>query len=166
MSDPTDVPWLAAGERHAWMALTAVLMTLPPAIDAQLKRDAGVNFFEYTILSSLSEAPGRTRRMSELAHLAAGSLSRLSHAVSRLERQGWVVRRSCDSVSSRSVEAFLTDAGMAAVVAAAPEHVREARRLVFDALSPEQVDQLTAIARQLLGAAAPHMTACLGDPVP
>src|SRR4051812_6532823 len=86
VSDPTEVPWLAGDERHAWIALTAVLMTLPPAIDAQLKRDAGINFFEYSILSSLSQAPGRTVRMSELAHLAAGSLSRLSHAVSRLER--------------------------------------------------------------------------------
>ncbi|MEU8660624.1 MarR family winged helix-turn-helix transcriptional regulator [Actinoplanes philippinensis] len=164
MSDPTAAAWLSDTERTAWMALSAVLTALPPAIDAQLKRDAGINYFEYTILSSLSEAPGRAVRMGSLAHLAAGSPSRLSHAVSRLEKHGWVARRvSVDGAESRCVEAVLTDAGWDAVVAAAPDHVREARRLVFDALTPEQVAQLAAIGRKLLTAAAPHLVSCLGD---
>ncbi|MEU4426628.1 MarR family winged helix-turn-helix transcriptional regulator [Actinoplanes sp. NPDC024001] len=162
MSDPTDVPWLSDGERHAWMALTTVLMSLPPAIDAQLKRDAGINFFEYQILSSLSHAPDRSVRMSALAHLAAGSLSRLSHAVSRLERQGWVERRNVETPhEARCVVAVLTDAGMAMVERTAPGHVREARRLVFEALSPEQVAQLEKISHQLITAAAPHLLSCL-----
>lgn len=164
MSDPTAAPWLSDDERTAWMALTAVLTSLPPAIDAQLKRDAGINFFEYTILSSLSMAPGRAVRMGNLAHLAAGSPSRLSHAVSRLEKHGWVARRtSFDSTETRCVEAVLTDAGWEAVVATAPDHVREARRLVFDVLTPDQVTQLAAIGRQLLMSAAPHLSSCLGD---
>ncbi|WP_309238740.1 MarR family winged helix-turn-helix transcriptional regulator [Actinoplanes aureus] len=161
MSDSTDVPWLSDDERHAWMALTAMLMSLPPAIDAQLKRDAGINFFEYQILSSLSDAPGHTVRMSQLAHLAAGSLSRLSHAVSRLERQGWVQRRNVDTTEARCVVAVLTDAGTAMIEATAPGHVREARRLVFDALTPEQVAQLEKIGRQLVMSAAPHLSNCL-----
>lgn len=144
------------------MALSAVLTSLPPAIDVQLKRDAGINYFEYTILSSLSQAPNRTIRMNELAHLAAGSPSRLSHAVSRLERHGWVTRRNVDSSEARCVVAVLTDAGWDAVVAAAPDHVREVRRLVFDVLTPEQIGQLTTIGRKLLMAAAPQMSACLG----
>src|SRR5690348_3099689 len=97
VSDHTDVPWLSDDERHAWMAFSAMLMTVPPAIDGQLKRDAGINFFEYSILTSLSESPDHTVRMSTLAHLAGGSLSRLSHAVSRLERQGWVRRRPSET---------------------------------------------------------------------
>ncbi|MEV4274494.1 MarR family winged helix-turn-helix transcriptional regulator [Actinoplanes xinjiangensis] len=164
MSDPTPVPWLSEHETSAWIALTMVLTSLPPAIDAQLKRDAGINFFEYTILSSLSQAPGRAVRMGNLAHLAAGSPSRLSHAVSRLEKHGWVARRvSIDSNETRCIEAVLTDAGWDAVAAAAPRHVREARRLVFDVLTEDQVTQLAKIGRQLLGAAAPHLTACMGD---
>jgi DNA-binding MarR family transcriptional regulator len=164
VSDPTGVPWLSDDETSAWVALTAVLTALPPAIDAQLKRDVGINFFEYTILSSLSQAPGRAVRMGSLAHLAAGSPSRLSHAVSRLEKHGWVERRvSVDVTETRCVEAVLTDSGWDVVVAAAPQHVREARRLVFDVLSPDQVAQLTRIGRRLLTAAAPHLTACLGD---
>ncbi|WP_370326475.1 hypothetical protein [Euzebya sp.] len=58
----------------------AMLMSVPTAIDAQLKRDSGVNFFEYSILSQLSGAPGCRLQMTRLAQLAGGSLSRLSHA--------------------------------------------------------------------------------------
>ncbi|MFF0373974.1 MarR family winged helix-turn-helix transcriptional regulator [Actinoplanes missouriensis] len=164
MSDRTEAPWLSDDETHAWIALTALFSTVPPAIDAQLKRDAGINFFEYQILSWLSMAEGRTTRMGTLAHLAGGSLSRLSHAVTRLERQGWVRRRTSDSAEGRCVEALLTDAGMAVVVAAAPGHVREARRLVFDVLTPEQVGQLQQIGRKLATAASPQMAACFPAP--
>lgn len=165
MSDSTSAPWLSDAENRAWRALISVLTTVPPAIDAQLKRDSGINFFEYSILASLSEAPDRAVRMGTLAHLAAGSPSRISHAVARLEKHGWVERRSVESpTESRCVWAVLTDAGWEAVQAAAPDHVREARRLVFDVLTPEQVGQLATIGTQLLMAAAPHMRACLGPP--
>lgn len=164
VSDHTDVPWLSDDERHAWMAFSSMLMVVPPAIDAQLKRDAGVNFFEYSILASLSEAADRTVRMSTLAHLAGGSLSRLSHAVSRLERQGWVRRQTGDA-DPRCIMAVLTDKGMAALTEAAPAHVREVRRRIFDALTPEQVGQLEQIGRQLLRVTSPQMNACLQDPI-
>ncbi|GLY04460.1 MULTISPECIES: MarR family transcriptional regulator [Actinoplanes] len=159
MSDPTDdVPWLEACERHAWVALHSLLTTLPAAVDAQLKRDSGLNSFEYTILASLSQSETRSVRMSDLAHFASGSLSRLSHAVTRLERQGWVRRRNSDGHEARCVEAVLTDEGMEAVVAAAPGHVREVRRLVFDVLTQEQVQQLEEIGRTLVSRAAPHLS--------
>lgn len=165
MSDSTDVRWLSTDERHAWIALIGMLSSVPPAIDAQLKRDAGINFFEYQILSWLSMAPSRVVRMGTLAQLAGGSLSRLSHAVTRLERQGWVHRRAGGG-EGRCVQAVLTDAGMAVVVAAAPGHVREARRLVFDVLTPDEVGQLHRIGRKLVTAAAPQMTAFLTDEIP
>ena len=155
-----DVPWLTPDERRAWMALTAMLMTLPGAIDAQLKRDAGINFFEYTILVMLERSPGRAQQMSVLALFAGGSPSRLSHAVSRLERQGWVERRAGEN---RCVEAVLTDAGMAALVAAAPGHVREARRLVVDAVDPAHIGHLEQLCRRIVQAAAPDTAARLEE---
>ncbi|MCU7728806.1 MarR family winged helix-turn-helix transcriptional regulator [Actinoplanes sp. KI2] len=158
--DPDDVPWLADDERAAWMTLISLLMSLPTAIDAQLKRDAGLNFFEYSILTALSRPPGRPVRMNTLALFAGGSASRLSHAVSRLERQGWV-RREVQNPEVRCTEAMLTEKGLAALAAAAPDHVREARRLVFDAITPEQVAQLQQISRQLLEVAAPEVATAL-----
>ena len=108
-----DVPWLSPDQQRDWRALITLLMTLPPALDAQLKRDAGVNAFEYQVLAALSEAPGRTLVLSNLAALAQGSLSRLSHAITRLERSGWVKRRNCTERGGRRTEARLTDAGFA-----------------------------------------------------
>ena len=84
--------WLDAEERQAWLALASALNRLPIALDAQLRRDAGISHFEYQVLALLSEAPGRTLRMSALATLAEGSLPRLSQVVARLEQRGWVRR--------------------------------------------------------------------------
>src|SRR5690242_10359889 len=96
MSGPTSQPdeprWLTADERRAWMALVGLLARLGGALDAQLRRDAGISHFDYTVLAALSEAPGRTLRMSTLAALAEGSLPRLSQVVARLEAKGWVRR--------------------------------------------------------------------------
>ncbi|GAA0816521.1 MarR family transcriptional regulator [Spirilliplanes yamanashiensis] len=142
------------------MALTTMIMTLPGAIDAQLKRDSGINFFEYSILVMLDRSPGRAVQMSVLALYAGGSPSRLSHAVSRLERHGWVGRRHGEN---RCVEAVLTDAGAAALVAAAPGHVREARRLVVDAVDPAQIGTLEHLCRQIVQAAAPETGARLEE---
>ncbi|MBL7256128.1 MarR family winged helix-turn-helix transcriptional regulator [Paractinoplanes lichenicola] len=150
-----EAPWLDSEERAAWMTLMAMVMTLPTAIEAQLKRDSGINFFEYSILSSLSRPQEHAVQMSNLAHMSGGSLSRLSHAVSRLEKQGYVRRRTNEAGEGRCIEAVLTPEGYAALVAAAPGHVREARRLVFDNLTPAQVRQLQRIAHEITAVAAP-----------
>lgn len=143
-----DVPWLSLDQQQDWAALMALVMTLPPALDAQLKRDAGVNSFEYHVLARLSMARDRTLVLSQLAEQAQGSLSRLSHALTRLERAGWVERRTCTD-KGRRVEARLTDAGFAKLEAMAPGHVREARRLVVDVLTPEQLVALGEAARAI-----------------
>jgi DNA-binding MarR family transcriptional regulator len=159
-----DVAWLSKDELRSWIALSALLEVLPSAVDAQLKRDAGLNHFEYQVMAGLSESPDRAIRMSVLAAFASGSLSRLSHAVGRLEKQGWVIRRTCPD-DARYTEAVLTDAGMAKMIDSAPGHVREARRLVIDALTPTQLAQLGRIARRILEAASPE-TVHLIDEVP
>ena len=135
------VNWLSADEQAAWRQLVALLFRLPGALDAQLQRDAGISSFEYMVLSGLSEAENRTLRMSDLAAMASGSLSRLSHVVSRLEKRGWVRRAACPG-DGRFVNAVLTDEGMAKVVATAPGHVEAVRRFVVDALSPQQLAEL------------------------
>ena len=82
--------------------------------------------------------------MTQLADASTSSKSRLSHAVARLEERGWVERPACPT-DRRGQIARLTDAGFAALDAAAPEHVDQVRRMVFDRLTPEQVEQLAAI---------------------
>ena len=77
-------------EEQTWLALTSVMMRLPAALDAQLRRDAGIGHFDYVVMSALSMSEGRTMRLSDLGGLVDASLSRLSHTFNRLERSGWV----------------------------------------------------------------------------
>jgi DNA-binding MarR family transcriptional regulator len=139
-----EARWLSADERAAWMPFASVLFRLPAALDTQLQRDAGLSHFEYMVLASLSEAPRRTLRMSDLAALASGSLSRLSHVVSRLEMRGWVRREPCPS-DGRYTNAILSDDGFRKVAEAAPGHVLAVRALVIDALTGRQLRQLEDI---------------------
>ncbi|GAB2639495.1 MarR family transcriptional regulator [Nocardioides ginkgobilobae] len=146
---PDDVRWLDESEMRAWLRLVAVLELLPGTLDAQLRRDAAMTHFDYMVVSQLSEAPGRTLRMTALAQRTNATLPRLSHVVRRLEERGLVERTPCPE-DRRATDARLTDTGLAAVVAAAPGHVRAVREHVVDALTPEQVGQLAGIAEALL----------------
>src|ERR671937_2791014 len=96
----------------------------------------------FAILAALSEQPGRTMRMTDLARLVRHSKTRLSEAITRLEARGWVRREPCPT-DRRSTFAVLTDPGFAALEAAAPGHVAGVRRHVFDRLTPQQVGQLS-----------------------
>jgi len=155
MDAPQEPRWLDPEERQAWLALASALVRLPAALDAQLRRDAGISHFEYQVLALLSEAPGRTLRMSALATQAEGSLPRLSQVVARLEQRGWV-RRTPDPADGRYTLATLTDQGQAKVTEAAPGHVEEVRRLVFDPLTKTQGRQLREIGRRIIRAIDPE----------
>jgi DNA-binding MarR family transcriptional regulator len=142
--------WLTPAELRAWLAWVATTTLLDGALDRQLQRESGMPHTYYLILAMLSDAPEHTLRMSELASATQSSQSRLSHAVTRLEREGWVCRRPCPD-DRRSTFATLTAEGFAALREAAPGHVRTVRDNMFDALSAEQVEQLEGICRAMLG---------------
>ena len=141
---------LTRGEQAAWVRLASVLELLPGALDTQLRRDAGLMHFEYFVLAMLSEAPKRTLRMSALAAQTNATPPRLSHVVKRLEDRGLVQRLPCQE-DARATNARLTAAGWRKVREAAPGHVATVRKNVIDALTGEQVDQLTGIAEAILG---------------
>jgi DNA-binding MarR family transcriptional regulator len=143
------VRWLDEDELASWMALAALIFKLPGVLDYQLQRDSDLTHFEYLVLAGLSESPGRSRRMSDLAGFANGSLSRLSHVVKRLEHRGFVERRPADD-DGRITVATITDTGYEVLVAAAPGHVATVREYVIDALTPDQLAQLKTIATQVL----------------
>ena len=131
-----------------------MLFRLPGALDSQLERDADLSHFEYIALAMLSETPDRRLRMSQLSVLTNGSMSRLSHVAKRLERQGFITREQSDT-DGRVINAVLTDKGMAKVVATAPGHVAHVRKLVIDALTPEQLSALRDIGGAILEAIDP-----------
>jgi DNA-binding MarR family transcriptional regulator len=146
MSEPR---WLTSDEQRTWRAFLGATQLLFDRLDRDLQRDAGMPHAYYEILVILSEAPGRTLRMSDLADRTRSSRSRLSHAVARLEERGWVRREDCPT-DRRGSFAILTDEGFGVLAAAAPGHVDTVRRALFDRLSPEQVAELTRISQAVL----------------
>jgi DNA-binding MarR family transcriptional regulator len=147
--DHDDDRWLDSDELAAWMSYVAASALLESALDRQLQRDAGMPHAYYQILAMLSEVPDRTLRMSDLATITQSSQSRLSHAVARLERRGWIRRTPCPD-DGRSTLATLTPAGFTVLAAAAPGHVRSVREHLFDRLTPEQIEQLRRICVAML----------------
>jgi DNA-binding MarR family transcriptional regulator len=140
--------WLTPVEHDAWMALAEVLFRLPAGLESQLQRDADLAMADYMVLVMLSERDGHCMRMSELATSASTSQSRLSRIVARLEAAGYVTREMAAD-DRRAVIATLTEPGLAKLVAAAPGHVAQVRKLIFDRLTPAQVSALTEVARAL-----------------
>lgn len=157
-----DAPrWLDDDEKRAWIGWVFATRLFWEEIERDLTRDADMPFGYYDILVMLSESPGRRMRMSELADCTQSSRSRLSHAVNRLEALGWVRREACPD-DRRGQVAVLTDAGFAALAAAAPHHVESVRAHLFDVLSPEQLAQLDDITQTLLDHLLP-LVAARGD---
>lgn len=147
MARTDDTPWLNQDEKDAWTGLVSLMLLLPGKLEAPL-RQVDLTLFEYLTLSHISDAPDRRIRMSELAFLANGSLSRLSNVVKRFEQRGWVTRCP-DPDDGRYTLATLTEPGYRLVVEAAPVHVRAVRELVLDPLTAGDLAALTRIAAKL-----------------
>jgi DNA-binding MarR family transcriptional regulator len=144
-----DPRWLTPDQLETWRALNLLLAKLPAALGCQLQRDSDLSYVEYYVLASLSEQPDHTIRMSRLAILANAELSRLSHLMTRLEKRGFV-RREPDPTDGRFINAILTERGHAYLVEAAPGHVEEVSKLVFDVLDEESQRALRDAARAIV----------------
>jgi DNA-binding MarR family transcriptional regulator len=151
--------WLTDAEQRTWRAFLEATQRLNLQLDRELWQQAGMPLAYYQILAMLSEAPGRTLRMSELAERTWSSRSRLSHAVDRLEASGWVQRLRCPT-DKRGSFATLTDAGYAVLATAAPAHVESVRRHLFAQLTPRQVEVLGDICQAVASGLATAAEGC------
>ncbi|MER5184915.1 MarR family transcriptional regulator [Streptomyces sp. NPDC002896] len=136
--------WLTPEELRAWIDFVDCSTLMSDYLDQQLRRDAAMTHADYSLLARLSAAPDRTLGMSFLAEQLKFTRSRLTRAVIRLEASGYVRRRD-DPADGRGQLVELTDDAMEVMTKAAPGHVAAVRRVMFDALSPEQVEQLATI---------------------
>ncbi len=144
---------LTPEQRETWVTYVLAHSAVLDALDRRLQRVAGLAHSHFAILQIVSQAPDRTARMSEVATALRFSPSRLSHAVQRLERDGWVQRRP-DPDDGRAQLVALTDVGLARIEDIAPGHIAAVRALMFDHLTPEQVTQLNEINQALLRGSA------------
>lgn len=95
--------------------------------------------------------------MTELAKDAKITRSRLSHAVARLEKNGWV-RREEHPLDKRGQNAVLTDDGYEMLARSAPGHVDAVRQAMFARLTPEQVRNLGEIMQVIATGLQPEDT--------
>jgi DNA-binding MarR family transcriptional regulator len=154
MSAADTTRWLDDQEQQTWRQLSSMILRLQPVLSAQLQREFGISHFEYLIMACLSETPGSRLRMSVLATITGSSLPRLSQAVGRLEKRGWLSRQP-DAKDSRYTLAVLTGAGLRQLQQAAPSHVAAVREYVFDRLTQAQTRQLGAISERILDGLPP-----------
>lgn len=131
-------PWLNPEQQKTWRTFLAMSAALNARIERDLQQAAGMPHAYYMILAMLSEAPGHSMRMHQLAEIVQASQSRLSHAVARLEDYGWVRREQAPG-DKRGHLAILTDAGAIQLVEVAPSHAETVRTIMFDPLSDLQL---------------------------
>lgn len=149
--------WLTAQEQSVWRSYLHATTLMEDHLDRQLQRDAGMPHIYYGLLVQLSQAPRRQKRMTELAKDAKITRSRLSHAIARLEKNGWVRREECPS-DKRGQNAVLTDEGYEMLARSAPGHVEAVRQAMFARLSPEQVESLGEIMQVIAAGLQPEGT--------
>ena len=156
-TEPTrTVVWLTAEQQDTWRSFQQGVARLIAVLERELDAQSGLSTHEYEVLVHLSEAPGRTLRMAQLAESLAHSRSRLTHTIRRMEESGLVARVPCEE-DARGVNATMTEKGWTTLVAAAPGHVQSVRDHLVDVITPEQFaalgDAMEAVRLHLTGGA-------------
>ncbi len=140
---------LDSDEFDVWRVFVASSRLLIAELDRHLRRDVGIPHSWFMLLIVLSERPGSTARQTDLASITDFSLSRLSHAITRMQEQGWVYRQS-DPDDRRAADVVLTADGAAAVQRIRREHDAALRELFFAKMTRQDAEQLRRVCRNLL----------------
>src|SRR6056297_1996272 len=122
--------WLTAREMGAWRTYIETYGDLIAAIERDLA-EHDLTLGDYQVFVYLSEAPDRSMRMCDLADLLQLSPSGLTRRLDGLVKAGHVTREASTD-DRRVMLATLTPTGLAALEAAAPDHVASVRHHIFD----------------------------------
>jgi DNA-binding MarR family transcriptional regulator len=145
----SDIRWLTAEEEHVWRRWLTLNARLSATLQRELQDDAGLSMPDFEVLVHLTDSPEGRMRVTDLAGLLQWERSRVSHHVTRMESRRLVKRVEC-AEDGRGAFIVITPQGRAAIGQAAPGHVNTVRRLVFDVLSPEEVDAFAMIIEKAL----------------
>jgi DNA-binding MarR family transcriptional regulator len=140
----SEVRWLTAEEERVWRRWMTLNARLSATLHKELQDDAGLSMSDFEVLVHLTDSPEGRVRVTDLARLLQWERSRVSHHVTRMEGRRLVQRVECTE-DGRGAFVEITPQGRAAIEQAAPGHVDTVRRLVFDALSPEEIDAFATV---------------------
>lgn len=118
----------------SFLDITALILD---AIDDTLRAHSTLSSVQFRILASLLRSPGRTQRMSDLAHAAGTSRSGLTYQVGLLQERA-LVTRSRTHGDDRGVTVALTDAGEAAVTAVLPDVIAATHEILYRGLGADE----------------------------
>jgi DNA-binding MarR family transcriptional regulator len=158
MASPPDIQTgpiheLAPEELAAWRGLLRVHSALVKALDAELLATHDLPLTSYEVLINLQAAPGRRRRMAELADGVLLSRSGMTRLVDRLEREGLLERDACTD-DGRGTYAVLTDTGEAYLARARPTHLDGVRERFLQHFEPDELHTLATFWERVLPGAA------------
>jgi DNA-binding MarR family transcriptional regulator len=158
MASPPDIQTapiheLAPEELGAWRGLLRVHSALVKALDAELLATHDLPLTSYEVLINLQAAPGRRRRMAELADGVLLSRSGMTRLVDRLEREGLLERDACTD-DGRGTYAVLTEKGEACLARARPTHLDGVRDRFLQHFAAEELGVLAAFWERVLPGAA------------
>jgi DNA-binding MarR family transcriptional regulator len=142
--------WLTEKQGRAWRAYRGMQAVLNAQLARDLGRDSGLSDPDYTVLSTLSEAPDHRWLLRDLATRMLWSRSRLSHHIARMELRGLVAREE-DPDDGRGCVIVLTRQGLLTLERAAPHHVASVREHLFDLLTDAEIRTLTKIGERVIG---------------
>ena len=145
----SDFRWLTAEEQRVWRRWMTLNAQLSATLQRELQDDAGLSMQDYEVLVHLTDNPEGRKRVTDLARLMQWERSRVSHHVTRMEGRHLVQRVEC-AEDGRGAFVVITPQGRTAIEQAAPGHVNTVRRLVFDALSPDELDAFATIIEKAL----------------
>jgi DNA-binding MarR family transcriptional regulator len=153
--------WLDDAEFRAWIGYRRMKLLLDAQVSRDLLHDSGLSAPDYDVLSALTSTEERRWRLTALAERMLWSKSRLSRHISRMEQRGLVTREECAS-DGRGAMVVLTEGGLRAIEAAAPDHVESVRRHFIDLLTREQIEVLGTVAETVLA----HLSQPVGSGTP
>jgi len=149
-----EAQWLRipAADREAWTWFRHAAAMVIAHLERDLRETSGIGYSDFDVLMQLSLVPGTTIRMADLARKVSLSPSALTRLVQRLERRGFVKRRSHRPTV---VDVSLTAAGLQTLSHAAPPHLRSIDEIFWAPLTRNELTTLTATARKIATSARP-----------
>jgi DNA-binding MarR family transcriptional regulator len=141
--------WLDEEQQQTWRAWLDVNAQMFARMARELQAGSGLSLQDYDVLVALTDVPDGSVRMRDLGLTLQWEKSRLSKHLTRMEARGLVARRECHD-DRRGAFVELTDEGLAAIRAAAPDHAAVVKDVFFGGLDREQVRALGEICATVL----------------
>ena len=124
----------------AWMMFLEAHASLMRQLESELEEETGLPLADFDVLAQLAQAGGELR-ISDLANRALISRSGMTRRVSRLVKEGVVVRGRAEK-DARGVCVVLTQKGLERLAETAPVHLRGISKLFAGQLNDKELELL------------------------